>query len=85
MHNGDCRSPRETAISVARKLKCLPQPLHFEAGAKQRKQASGQNHAALDDQENVDVAIKFGQVPEDGDAEQRAAEDETELPRNKNR
>ena len=60
------------------RLKSLPKPLHFEAGAKQREQASGQDHAALDDQQNVDTAIKLGKVPEDGDAEKRAAEYEAE-------
>lgn len=60
-------------------LKSLAQPLHFKAGAKQREQTSDQKHATLDGQENVDVAIKLGEVPEDGDAEKRAAEYETEL------
>jgi hypothetical protein len=45
-------------------LKCLPEPLHFKAGAKQREQTSEQNHAALGGQENVDTAIKFGEVSE---------------------
>ncbi|MBR1235627.1 hypothetical protein [Bradyrhizobium sp. AUGA SZCCT0182] len=61
------------------RLNGLPEPLHFEAGAKQREQTSRQSHAAPDGEQNVDAAIKLGEVPEDGDAEQRAAEDETEL------
>ena len=60
-------------------LKSLSQPLHFKARAKQREQASEQNQAALDCQEYVDSAIKLGEVPEDDDAEKRAAEDETKL------
>ena len=51
------------------RLKRLPQPLHFKAAAKQREQAACENHAASGDQENVDAAIKLGEVPEDGDAE----------------
>jgi hypothetical protein len=74
-----CPPQREISRSVSMGLKSLPQPLHFKAGAKQREQTSEQYHAALDGQENVDVAIKLGEVPEDGDAEKRAAEDEAEF------
>jgi hypothetical protein len=59
-------------------LKRLPQPLYFKAGAEQREQTSAQDYAALDGQENVDTAIELREVPEDGDAEQRAAKYETE-------
>ena len=60
-------------------LKSLPQPFHFKAGAKQREQTSRENHAPLGHEENVDASIKLGEVPEDRDAEQGAAEDETKL------
>src|SRR6478672_606265 len=59
-------------------LKRLPQPLYLEAGAKQREQASEQDYPAFGRQQNVDAGSEFGSMPEDDDAEQCAAEDETE-------
>src|SRR5882724_10771499 len=59
-------------------LERLSQPLDLEAGAEQCEQASEQDHSTLDRQQEVDARIKFGKMPEDDDAEQRAAEDETE-------
>ena len=70
--------------SVAMRLKGLAEPLHISRLAQNSvEQTSRQDHAASDGEQNVDAAIKLGEVPEDGDAEQRAAEDETELARNR--
>ena len=60
-------------------LKRVPQPLHFEAGAKQREQASDENYAAPCHQEKIDTRVQLGKMSEHGDAEQGAAEDETEF------
>jgi hypothetical protein len=66
--------------------KRLPEPLHFKAGAEQREQASHEGHAALGHQKEVDARIEFGKMSEYDNAEQGAAEDETELTqKNRNR
>src|SRR5882757_2456968 len=59
-------------------LERLPWPLDFKGRAEQREQTSDQDHSTLDRQQEVDARIKFGKTPEDDDAEQRAAENETE-------
>ena len=60
------------------RLKSLPQPLQFKAGAEQCEQTSDQNHAASGHQAEFGAPFEFGKMPEDKDAEKRAAEYETQ-------
>lgn len=60
---------RWSVALISRRLECLPQPFYFKAGAEQREQTSRENHAAFDDEGDVDAAIKLREVAEDGDAE----------------
>jgi hypothetical protein len=45
-------------------LECLPQPLHFKTGTKQREQACDQYDAAAGRQQDVDFPVKLRQMPE---------------------
>jgi hypothetical protein len=59
-------------------LERLSQPLDFKGRAEQREQTSDENNSTSGHQQNVDAPVEFGKVPEHDDAEQCAAENETE-------
>ena len=61
----------------------VPQPLHVQAGAKQREQTSAQTPPAPGHEAKFRTSFEFGKMPEDNDAEQRAAEYKTEATQKK--
>jgi hypothetical protein len=65
--------------SISTGIKRLPQSLHFKAGAKKREQTSYHDHSAFSRQQKIGATVKLGNMPEDHDAEKRAAEDKTQL------
>ena len=60
------------------RLKSLPQPLQFKAGAEQCEQTSEQDQATCGHQCKSGAPFEFGKMPEDKDAKKRAAEYETQ-------
>src|ERR1700712_3570357 len=59
-------------------LKRMAQPLQFETGAKQREQARREDDPALDNQKNIGLRSEIGEMPEDRDGKQGAAENKPE-------
>ena len=69
--------------SVSRAFKRLPQPLDFETGAKQREQVSDQYDATAGHQQDVGVAAKLRQMPEDTTENNALPKIKLRRPRNK--
>jgi hypothetical protein len=51
---------------------------YFQTGAKQREQAPYEYDSASSRQQDVEISLQSGKMPENDDSEQRAAENKTE-------
>jgi hypothetical protein len=58
----------------------LSQSLHFQTGAKQREQAAYEYDSAFGRQQDIEIPLQSGKMPENDDSEQSAAENKTETP-----